>query len=68
MAFGHSFEKALAAYFFREDGGAALFKEWGTFRGIPLEYKKGETWDRLVHQGVHLLKRFAIPVKTFKSK
>ena len=23
------------------------------------EYKKGETWDRLVHQGIHLLGRFA---------
>jgi hypothetical protein len=59
MAFGRSFEKALAAYFLGEDCGAALFKEWGTFRDIPLEYKKGETWDKLVHQGVHLLERFA---------
>src|SRR5713226_10415089 len=42
MAFGRSFEKALASYFFREDCGAALFKEWGTFRDIPLEYKKGK--------------------------
>ncbi len=41
MAFGRSFEKALAAYFLGEDCGAALFKEWGTSRDIPLEYKKG---------------------------
>jgi hypothetical protein len=29
------------------------------YRDAPFEYKKGETWDRLVHQGVHLLERFA---------
>ena len=38
---------------------AELFKEWGAFRDTPFEYKKGESWDRLVHQGVHLLERFA---------
>ena len=26
---------------------------------MALEYKKGDTWDRLVHQGIHLLERFA---------
>ena len=55
MAFGRCFEKALAAYFSGEDCTAALFKEWGAFRDAPFEYKKGESWDRLVHQGVHLL-------------
>jgi len=59
MAFGRCFEKALAAYFTQEDCTAALFKEWGAFRDAPFEYKKGESWDRLVHQGVHLLERFA---------
>jgi hypothetical protein len=59
MAFGRCFEKALTAYFSGEDCSAALFKEWGIFRDIPFEYKKGESWDRLVHQGVHLLQRFA---------
>jgi hypothetical protein len=59
MAFGRCFEKALAAYFSQEDCTAVLFKEWGTFRDAPFEYKKGESWDRLVHQGVHLLERFA---------
>jgi hypothetical protein len=29
------------------------------YRDAPFEYKKGETWDRFVHQGVHLLQRFA---------
>jgi hypothetical protein len=59
MAFGRCFESALAAYFRGEDCGAALFKEWEVYRDAPFEYKKGDTWDRLVHQGVHLLQRFA---------
>jgi hypothetical protein len=59
MAFGRCFEKALAAYFSDEDCTAALFKEWGAFRDVPFEYKRGESWDRFVHQGVHLLQRFA---------
>jgi hypothetical protein len=58
MAFGRCFESALGAYFREEDCGAALFKEWSLYRDATLEYKKGETWDRLVHQGVHLLQRF----------
>src|SRR6202163_4962459 len=59
MAFGRCFENALGAYFREEDCSAALFKEWEAYRDAPFEYKKGETWDRLVHQGVHLLQRFA---------
>ena len=58
MVFGRCFENALGAYFRREDCGAALFKEWGAYRDAPLEYKKGDTWDRLVHQGIQLLERF----------
>ncbi len=59
MVFGRCFEKALTAYFCREDSAAALFKEWGCFRETPFEYSKTDTWDRMVHQGVHLLERFA---------
>src|ERR1700747_3346043 len=51
MAFGRCFEKALAAYFSGEDCSAALFKEWSAFRDAPFEYKKGESWDRLVCPG-----------------
>jgi hypothetical protein len=58
MIFGRCFEKALEAYFCGGDCGAALYQEWGAFRDAPFEYKKGECWDRLVHQGVHLLERF----------
>ena len=59
MVFGRCFEKALSAYFCGKDCEAVLFQEWGAFRDAPFEYKKGDSWDRLVHQGVHLLQRFA---------
>jgi PD-(D/E)XK nuclease superfamily len=59
MVFGRSFENALGALFRKEDPGAVLFTEWGAYRNAALEYKKGDTWDRLVHQGIHLLERFA---------
>jgi hypothetical protein len=59
MVFGRCFEKALHAYFCHEDSAAVLFKEWACFRETPFEYSKGDTWDRMVHQGVHLLERFA---------
>ncbi len=59
MAFGRCFERALAAYFCGENCTATLFKEWGEFRDAPFAYNKGDTWDRMVHQGVHLLERFA---------
>jgi hypothetical protein len=59
MIFGRCFEKALESYFCGDDCGATLYREWGAYRDTPFEYKKGETWDRLVHQGVHLLELFA---------
>ncbi len=59
MLFGRCFEKALAAYFRREDSAAVLFKEWGAYREAPLEYSNGEDWDRLAHQGVQLLEKLA---------
>ena len=59
MVFGRCFEKALGADFCGEDCAAVLFKEWGSFRDAAFEYRKGETWDRLLHQGVHLLEIFS---------
>ena len=58
MAFGRCFERSLTAYFQGHDCTAALFKEWGAFRDTPFEYKKGESWDRIIHQGIHLLQKF----------
>ena len=59
MVFGRCFENALGAFFRQEDSAAALFKEWGAFRDASFEYKKGDSWDRVLHQGVHLLETFA---------
>jgi len=59
MVFGRCFEKALGAYFGQEDSAAVLFKEWDAHRDAPFEYRKGESWDHIYHQGVHLLETFA---------
>jgi hypothetical protein len=59
LCFGRCFEKALAAFFEREDPGAVLFKEWGTYRDVPLEYSHGDDWERLLRQGIGLLEQFA---------
>ena len=59
MLFGRVFEKALAAYFRREDSGSVLFELWGAYRDTPLEYASGDSWDRMARQGVQLLERFA---------
>ena len=59
MVFGRCFEKALGAYFSQEDCTAVLFKEWDACRDAQFEYRKGESWDHLFHQGVHLLETFA---------
>src|ERR1700722_9123123 len=59
LIFGRCFENALAAYFRREDATATFFKEWQKLQDSPLAYTKNDSWDRLYHQGVHLLERFA---------
>jgi hypothetical protein len=59
MMFGRCFEKALETYFCGDDCSAVLYREWGGYRDAALEYRKGETWDRLLYQGVRLLEHFA---------
>ena len=59
LLFGRCFERAVAAYFCGEDSAAVLFKEWGACRETPLEYVHGDTWDRMVHQGIRLLESLA---------
>src|SRR5207244_6983771 len=59
LLFGRCFEKALSAYFRREDSAAVLFKEWGAHRETPLEYTSGDDWERMARQGVQLLERLA---------
>jgi PD-(D/E)XK nuclease superfamily len=59
MLFGRAFEQALSAFFRREDPAAVLFHEWASCKNSPLEYSNGNTWDRMLQQGIQLLGRFA---------
>ncbi len=59
LLFGRCFEKALTAYFLRQDSAAVLFKEWDLYRETQLEFSNGDDWERLFRQGVQLLERLA---------
>ena len=59
MLFGRAFERALAAYFLRQDSAAVLCREWAEYRSSQLQYARGENWDHMLQQGVQLLERFA---------
>ena len=58
MLFGRAFERALGAYFRRKDPGAVLFDEWSACQNHDLQYSKGDSWDRMLRQGIVLLTRF----------
>src|SRR2546429_6970563 len=58
MLFGRAFERALAAFFLGQDAAAALFQEWKLYQDQKLEYSHGDTWDRMLEQGIQLLDRF----------
>src|ERR1035441_4583824 len=57
MLFGRAFESALGAFFRHEDSAAALFREWAVFQEAGLQYSNGDTWDRMLQQGIQLLDR-----------
>src|SRR6202521_5173810 len=59
MLFGRAFERALASYFLREDAAAALFREWSACQNQGLQYSNGDTWDRMLQQGVSFWTAFA---------
>src|ERR1700704_728176 len=59
LCFGRCFEKAIAALLEGEEAGAVLFKEWGAYREVPLEYSRADDWERLLRQGIALLEQFA---------
>src|SRR5438552_9375879 len=63
MLFGRAFERALAAYFPRQDAGAALFQEWKLCQDQKLEYSHGDSWARMFDQGIQLLDRFFLEVR-----
>jgi PD-(D/E)XK nuclease superfamily len=58
MLFGRAFERAVGAYFLRQDAAEALFREWQTYQNHGLHYSNGGTWDRMLEQGIQLLDRF----------
>ena len=59
MLFGRTFENALGAFFRHEDSAAALFREWAVYQDSGLQYSSGDSWDRMLQQGIQLLDRFA---------
>ena len=59
LVFGRCFEAALAAFFRGEDSGAALFQEWSRYQDSGLEYSHGDSWERMLRQGIQLLERLA---------
>ena len=58
MLFGRAFEQALAAYFLRDDPAAVLFREWSACQNLAFHFTHGDTWDRMLQQGIQLLERF----------
>src|SRR5438445_2016047 len=58
MLFGRAFERALAAFFLHQDAAAALFQEWKLYQDQKLQYSQGDSWDRMLQQGIQLLERF----------
>src|ERR1035437_3649732 len=59
MLFGRAFEKALAAFFLRQDASETLFNEWASYRDLDLQYSANDNWDRMLQGGMQLLDRFA---------
>ncbi len=58
LLFGRAFEQALAAYFQQQDAADVLFRHWSQYQNVPLDYGHGDTWDRMLQQGVKLLELF----------
>ena len=59
MLFGRAFEKALAAFFLRQDASETLFNEWAQYRDLEMQYSTHDNWDRMLQGGMQLLDRFA---------
>ncbi len=58
LLFGRTFESALGAYFQRQDATEVLFREWSQYQNTLLDYTHGDTWDRMLQQGIKLLELF----------
>jgi hypothetical protein len=53
--FGRAFEKALAAYFLRQDPVAVLSSEWRSNRGDLMRTIGNKKWEQMLQQGIELL-------------
>ena len=58
LVFGRVFEQALSAYFRHQDSAQRLHDEWARFRGVELDYGRGDTSDTMLTQGITMLERF----------
>jgi hypothetical protein len=59
MLFGRAFEKALAAFFLRQDASEVLFNEWARYRDLEMQYSNHDNWDHMLQGGMQLLDCFA---------
>ncbi len=59
LLFGRAFEQAISAYFQRQDATEALFRAWSQYKDSTLDYTHGDSWDRMLQQGIKLLELFA---------
>jgi hypothetical protein len=59
MVFGRAFERAVVAYFQRQDAAVVLYQDWSAHRDSGLYYSERDSWDRMLQSGVQLLERFA---------
>jgi hypothetical protein len=57
--FGRAFEKALAAYFLRQDPVAVLSIQWRSYRGDLMSTIGNRKWEHMLQQGIELLAAFA---------
>jgi hypothetical protein len=57
--FGRALEKALAAYFLRQEPVAVLSSEWRSYRGDLIRTIGNKKWERMLQQGTDLLAAFA---------
>ena len=38
--------------------GTELFRQWSACQNLALQYPNGDTWDRIIQQGIMLIDRF----------
>jgi hypothetical protein len=59
LLFGRAFEIALASMYRGEDATQVLLREWSPVKQIAVEYTRGDSWDRMLQQGIKMLQLFA---------